>query len=99
MIIRWRTQAEDDVNAVFDYLIDRDPAAALRVYQTIRTRIEALADHPALGRPGRMPDTRELVTGRTPYIVAYTVDARRGVVVILRVLHGAQRWPDAFDVD
>lgn len=99
MIILWRTQAEDDLNATFDYLIDRDPAAALRVYQTIRARIETLADHPALGRPGRVPDTRELVIGRTPYIVAYTADTRRDVVVILRVLHGAQRWPDAFDVD
>jgi plasmid stabilization system protein ParE len=40
-----------------------------------------------------------LVIGRTPYIVAYTVDARRDAVVILRVLHGAQRWPAAFDLD
>ena len=99
MIIRWRPQAEADLNAAFDYLIERDPAAALKVYETIRARVELLADHPALGRPDRVPDTRELVIGRTPYIVAYTFDARRDAVVILRVLHGAQRWPDAFDVD
>lgn len=99
MIILWRPRAEADVNNAFDYLIERDPVAALGVYEAIRARVQSLADHPALGRPGRVPDTRELVIGRTPYIVAYTVDARRGAVVILRVMHGAQRWPDAFDVD
>ena len=98
MLIRWRPQAEADLNATFDYLIERDPAA-LNVYETIRARVELLADHPAHGRSGRVPDTRELVIGRPPFIIAYTVDARRDAVVILRVLHGAQRWPDAFDVD
>jgi toxin ParE1/3/4 len=99
MIILWRRQAEANLNGAFDYLIERDPTAALSVYQAIRDRVEMLADHPHLGRPGRVPDTRELVIGRTPYIVAYTVDARRDAVVILRVLHAAQRWPSAFDVD
>jgi toxin ParE1/3/4 len=99
VIVLWRERAEADLNGAFDYLIERDPAAALRVYEAIRARVAMLADHPSLGRPGRVPETRELVVGRTPYIVAYTVDARRGAVVILRVLHGAQRWPDAFEVD
>jgi toxin ParE1/3/4 len=99
MIILWRSQAETDLNSAFDYLIGRDLDAALTVYQAIRTRVELLADQPNIGRPGRVPDTRELVIGRTPYIVAYIVDTRRDAVVILRVLHGAQRWPTAFDVD
>ena len=99
MNILWRPRAEADLNDAFDYLIERDAVVALRVYEAIRARVETLADHPSLGRPGRVPDTRELVIGRTPYIVAYTVDARRGAVVILRVLHGAQRWPDAIDID
>jgi len=30
-----------------------------------------LADHPAMGRPGRIAGTRELVIVRYPYIVAY----------------------------
>ena len=44
------------------------------------------------GLPGRVDGTRELVIDRTPYIAAYRV---AGVTVqILRVLHGAQRWPE-----
>jgi toxin ParE1/3/4 len=34
---------------------------------------------------------RELVVIGTPYIVVWCVE--RSAVVILRVLHGAQRWP------
>jgi toxin ParE1/3/4 len=98
VIILWHARAEADLTAAFDNLIERDPAAALRAFEAIRARVEMLAVHPALGRPGRVPDTRELVVGRTPYIVAYTVDARREAVIILRVLHGVQRWPDAFDM-
>jgi toxin ParE1/3/4 len=38
-----------------------------------------------------VPGTRELVVTGTPFIVVYRVEA--ATVVILRVLHGAQRWP------
>jgi toxin ParE1/3/4 len=39
-----------------------------------------------------VPDTRELVIARTPFVVAYRL--RNETIEILRVLHGAQRWPD-----
>jgi toxin ParE1/3/4 len=44
------------------------------------------------GRPGRWPGTRELIIPGTPYIVPYRV--KGPVVEILRVFHGARRWPD-----
>jgi plasmid stabilization system protein ParE len=45
-----------------------------------------------MGRSGRVAGTRELVIAGTPYLVAYRVEAK--AVVILAVIHGAQRWPD-----
>jgi len=36
--------------------------------------------------------TRELVISRTPYIAAYCITG--DTVRILRVLQGAQQWPD-----
>ena len=48
--------------------------------------------HPYLGRPGRITGTRELVFSGTFYLAAYRIEA--DVVVILAVIHGAQRWPD-----
>jgi toxin ParE1/3/4 len=50
-----------------------------------------LANHPHMGRAGRIKGTRELVVSGTPYVIAYRVEP--DAVVILRLLHGAQRWP------
>ena len=63
------------------------PTAATRMIERMR-----LAASPALGRPGRAADTRELVIPHTPYIVPYRV--KNDVVQIITILHGAQRWPD-----
>ncbi len=94
MQVLWLERAQADLDELFDYLIERDPRAALRIYEAIRDQVARLADHPGLGRPGRVLGTRELVIARTPYIAAYTVDQDLGAVVVLRVLHGARLWPE-----
>ena len=66
--------------------------AAIRMIERIRAVVTRLAGSPALGRPGRVAGTRELVIPRTPYIVPYRVNG--DVVQIITILHGAQRWPD-----
>jgi len=71
-----------------------NPAAAARMIERIRTAVERLAASPAIGRPGRVADTRELVIPGTPYIIPYRV--KSDVVQIITVLHSAQRWPDRF---
>lgn len=50
---------------------------------------------PLSGRLGRVPGTRELVIHHTPYIAVYAVDD--SVVRVLRVIHGAQQWPNGGD--
>jgi toxin ParE1/3/4 len=96
MRIRWLDRAERDLAELFDYLLERNPRAARRVYAAIREQVGRLTEHPEAGRAGRVAGTRELVVTRTPYIVAYMVDRHADVVVILRVLHGARRWPETF---
>ena len=94
MNVLWLDRAEADLRAILDYLIERDPGAAVRIHQIIRDRVGPLADYPALGRPGRVADTRDLVIPRTPYLVVYAVDRGLDAVVILRALHSARLWPD-----
>ena len=94
MRVLWLDRAQADLDEIFDYLLDHDPSAALRMRSVIRDRVGRLADYPGLGRPGRIPGTRDLVIGGTPYLVAYIVDHRIEAVIILRVLHGARLWPD-----
>jgi len=69
-----------------------NPTAAIRIIERIRAAVTRLAGSPALGRPGRVAGTRELVIPHTPYIVPYRVNG--DVVQIIIILHGAQRWPD-----
>ena len=53
---------------------------------------EISAAHPAMGRPGRIMGTRELVLADTAYLIAYKVSETE--IAILTVLHAAQRWPE-----
>ena len=69
-----------------------NPTAASRMIERIRAAVMRLAASPALGRPGRVAGTRELVIPGTPYIVPYRV--KGAVVQIITILHSAQRWPD-----
>jgi toxin ParE1/3/4 len=70
--------------------VERDkPEAAERLATRIVAFVEALRNHPHLGRVGAEPGTRELVIGNTPYIVLYRVEDQR--VIISTILHAAQR--------
>jgi toxin ParE1/3/4 len=90
--LEWSVFAMSDRIAIFDYIEADSPRAAIAVDERIRAQVEALARFPESGRPGRITGTRELVIQRTPYIAAYRIAGN--TVRILRILHGAQRWPD-----
>jgi toxin ParE1/3/4 len=89
--IEWLVSSEDEVNQIVDYLDPRNPAAAHRILTRIEQAVERLSLYPLAGRPGRESGTRELVVGRTPYIVIYSV--RSDCIAIMHVIHGARQWP------
>lgn len=93
MRLQWTILAIEDRDAIFAGIELYDPAAAIRMDERIGSQVESLIDFPRRGRPGRIVGTRELVVARTPYIVAYR--AADDTVLMLRILHGAQRWPDS----
>jgi toxin ParE1/3/4 len=95
MIVIWSPEAIEDLSSLRAYIAEESPAGARRTALRILHTVEQLLpDNPHIGRPGRVPGTRELVIPRTPYIVPYRV--KRDVIQILRVYHGARRWPDDF---
>jgi toxin ParE1/3/4 len=95
MIPVWSPEAIDDLAALRVYIERDNPAAAQRVVLRIIHSVETLLpSNPEIGRPGRVPGTRELVIATTPFIVPYRLVG--GMIQILRVYHGARRWPDAF---
>lgn len=89
----WSSEAIDDLIALRSYIAADDPTAAQRIVMHIVETIEQLLpENPHVGRPGRVPGTRELVIPRTPFIVPYRIKDRS--LHILRVYHAARRWPD-----
>ena len=95
MKILWLSDARQDLKNLFLYTLDRNPAAARRIKERIYRAVQGLADNPNIGRPGRVFGTRELIIPQTSYIVAYRV--RNDAVQILRVIHGARDWEQAFE--
>lgn len=91
MRIRLTELAARDLEAIETFIGSDNPPAALRTVLGVLHAIEGLVDLPNLGRAGRVPGTRELVVSGTPFIAVYRVRAK--VLWVLRVLHGARRWP------
>jgi plasmid stabilization system protein ParE len=69
---------------------DSDQSAALVALRILHA-IDLLQAQPAMGRPGRVLGTRELVVPDTPYVIPYRV--RRERLELIAVFHGRQQWP------
>lgn len=94
MRIEWLDEALTDFDEAIAYLHERNPDAAQRLARAIHLAVRNLRDNPSLGRPGRVPGTRELVVSHSRYIVPYRVAGR--VIEILAVMHDAREWPSSF---
>jgi toxin ParE1/3/4 len=89
----WSPESADDLAALRAFIAADSPTAAKRMIRRIAEMVETLLpQNPEIGRRGRTPGTRELVISQTPFLVAYRI--HNETIEILRVLHGAQRWPD-----
>jgi len=87
--IVWSALTRTRLREIRAYVARDKPEAAERLAIRIVALVEALGNHPYLGRVGTEPGVRELVIGGTPYIVLYRVQGRR--VTISTIWHAAQR--------
>lgn len=95
MQVKWLRQALRNLDEEAAYIAQDSPQSAAALVRHLMTSAEMLAVHPHMGRPGRVPGTRELVVTRYPYILPYRV--REQNVEILRVFHTARKWPQRFE--
>lgn len=91
MQLRWTEEAADDLERIADYLLAHAPNRARELVRSVYGAPSTLLTFPNQGRPGKKHGTRELVLSPLPYIVVYTVHA--DAIFVVRVLHGAQKWP------
>jgi toxin ParE1/3/4 len=88
--LRWSRRALVDLDRIAAGIASNSPLAAAAFAAAVRERVERLSGFPLLGRPGALPDTRELVVHRN-YIVTYRLQA--GEVQVLQVWHVARNLP------
>lgn len=89
MKVRWLEAAAQDLDRLYSCIARDKPSAAEDEVSRVLVAVGHLGENAAMGRPGRVAGTRELVV--PPYIVAYRV--KGGFVQVLRVLHAARLWP------
>ncbi|MDO9313916.1 MAG: type II toxin-antitoxin system RelE/ParE family toxin [Burkholderiaceae bacterium] len=91
MRVEWLRTALRNLDEEATYIANDDVVAARLVVAHILGAVAMLSEQPGLGRPGRVPGTRELVVGQTRFLVPYRV--RGDSVQILRVFHTSRRPP------
>ena len=94
MRLKWTHAASRDLDRVEEYISRDNPRAAIDTVLEIIRHVGMLADHPGMGRPGRVDGTRELTNAGLPYVVAYL--HRADTITVLRVLHSAMKWTKRF---
>lgn len=90
MLVRWTRPALTDLIETQRFIAKENPDASSVVAQRLWDAAQSLVSHPQIGRPGRVPGTRELPVPRTPYLIIYRI--RQEAVEIIRLWHGRRDY-------
>jgi addiction module RelE/StbE family toxin len=90
----WTPEAQQDRFDVWDFIAADNPLAAARMDELFSDAATALAQHPQLGKAGKIPGTRELIPHES-YRLVYEIDG--DTVWILTLVHTARQWPPLRD--
>jgi plasmid stabilization system protein ParE len=84
----YSARALDNIERAFEFLLDKNPVAALAAVTAIQSAVDNLAAHPLLGRRVE-GELRELVIsyGQTGYIALYRFVVQHDEVRILALRH------------
>jgi addiction module RelE/StbE family toxin len=86
----WTPQAQQDRADVWDYIAADNPSAAARMDELFSDAAQRLADHPKLGRAGKIQGTRELIPHER-YRLVYEISGE--TVWMLALVHTSRQWP------
>jgi toxin ParE1/3/4 len=90
----WTDSARDDLREIVSYISGDNPEAARRVGMDIYETVGLLASFPLIGPPyprGSNGKIREIVCWS--YRIFYRVSARKHLVEVLTIWHGARGTP------
>ena len=86
----WTPEAEQDRYDIWDYIATDNPLAAAQMDALFSDAAAILAEHPKMGRAGKIPGTRELIP-HASYRLVYEIDA--DTVWVLVLINTAMQWP------
>ena len=89
-MIVFAEEAFDDLEKIFDFNFERDPATAVAHIDAVRSAVLVLDAHPKIGRPiGGGSTLRELVIshGQSGYIALYEHAPAEDLIRIVAVRH------------
>ena len=86
--IVWSPLARARLQEIRAFVALDKPLAAEGLAMRIVAVVEALRNHPYLGRFGAEPGIRELIIGGTPYSILYRIRGNR--ITISTIWHSAQ---------
>ena len=88
----WTDPAEEDRERIVLFIAQDNPVAAVEMDEFFIAAGDSLATLAARCRPGRVPDTRELIVHKN-YLLVYGFDEEADTIYIKAVLHASQQWP------
>ncbi len=91
MRIRFTETADRDLQSIRDHIAEEDPESASRITARVLQSISYLENFPRLGRPGLLPDTRELSIPDLPYKTVYRIEG--DVILIITIIHTSRLFP------
>lgn len=92
-MVQYAPRARRHLDAIAEYLAERNPRAVSRVAERIQDTARLLETFPYAGHPGALPGTREVNVRGFPYIIVYHVAGDDDRVTVIGIYHGAQRRP------
>lgn len=89
MTLRYRARARGDLDAIFDYLQDRNPQGAANVMRAMLAGVQFIAENPHAAVRTDDPTIRVMIVRRYRYKIFYGVSGNE--IEILTIRHSARR--------
>jgi plasmid stabilization system protein ParE len=89
MRVRYTLRARSDLQAIIEYIVERNPVGAPNLKRAMNRTLELIGQYPAGGRRIGEQGTRVLPVGRYPYLIYWSVEA--GEAWIVHIRHASRR--------
>lgn len=96
MRLRLREEALGDLDSIYAWYIERNPAVARTIIARVRERLDHLETFPEIGEQAAGRRERILLITGTPLVAVYRLDADLDLIDVLSVVDGRRHPRERF---